>query len=191
MSLYSLQDPRHTKKGGWIKHAARVEGGLPRRRRAVDREREVGLGAGSAASAARSSGPASSTVTSCRGGTDGGPEQIFDCQAYAVGTAPGGMAVDLVYPQRDLAEDNTLRGQAQLVAYLGPKYLDRLEAIAGVEQFDPEFEKAVDLGFWGFIAGPLLGSCASLRPGRELGHRDHPAHHAGEARRPSTGRTSR
>jgi YidC/Oxa1 family membrane protein insertase len=66
------------------------------------------------------------------------------------------MAVDLGWPPKDLAENNTLRGQAQLVAYLGPKYLDRLESIASVVQFNPHFDKAVDLGIWGFIAGPLL-----------------------------------
>jgi len=83
-------------------------------------------------------------------------EQTLDCRAHAAGKVTGEMAVDLGWPPKDLSENNTLRGQAQLVAYLGPKYLDKLESIASVVQFNPHFDKAVDLGIWGFIAGPLL-----------------------------------
>ena len=79
---------------------------------------------------------------------------MLDCRAYSVGKSPGGMGIDIVYPLKEIPEGNSLK--AQLVAYMGPKYLNRLEAIPGVVDYDPGFEKAVDLGFWGFIAGPLL-----------------------------------
>ena len=157
VGFYSLQDPRLTEKGGWTK--------LPREWKAacyVDGELET-HSAKSVAERARSergeikwAGFIHSYFLAAAA-PKGAREQNIECVAHAAGRAgSGGMAVDLVYPQRDLAENNTLRAQAQLVAYFGPKYLDRLEAIAGLVQFDPEFDEAVDLGFWGFIAGPLL-----------------------------------
>lgn len=155
VSLYSQQDPRHAKKGGWTKmprewkSACYVDGDLSTNsaKSVAERERsergEMGWAGFIHSYFLAAAAPKAQ-------------EQIFDCRARAVGKAPGGMAVDVIYPQRDLSEQNTLRGQAQVVAYLGPKYLDKLESIAALVQFDPKFEEAVDLGFWGFIAGPLL-----------------------------------
>src|SRR4026208_11852 len=54
---------------------------------------------------------------------EGAKEQSIGCLAHSAGPATGGMAVDLIYPLRDLAENNTLRGQGQIAAYMGPKYL--------------------------------------------------------------------
>ncbi len=155
VSLYSRQDPRHTKKGGWTKmprewkSACYVDGDLSTSssKSVAERERsergELKWGGFIHSYFLLAAAPRAN-------------EQILDCRARKAGTIEGGMMVDLAWPAKDLAENNTLRGQAQLAAYLGPKYLGRLEAISGVVQFDPEFEKAVDLGFWGFIAGPLL-----------------------------------
>jgi YidC/Oxa1 family membrane protein insertase len=78
------------------------------------------------------------------------------CRAYGVPTAPGGMGVDLLFPLTTLSAGQGDRVQTGLVAYLGPKYLERLEAIGSTVDVAPGFDKAVDLGFWGFIAGPLL-----------------------------------
>lgn len=78
------------------------------------------------------------------------------CRAYGVSTAPGGMGVDLLFPLTTLSAGQGDRVQTGLVAYLGPKYLEKLEAIGSTVDVAPGFDKAVDLGFWGFIAGPLL-----------------------------------
>ena len=82
------------------------------------------------------------------------PDNI-GCRAYGVNSAPGGMGVELVYPLITL--DTSAPGPAtRTVAYLGPKYLEKLEGIAATVGAPTGFEKAVDLGFWGFIAGPML-----------------------------------
>jgi YidC/Oxa1 family membrane protein insertase len=78
------------------------------------------------------------------------------CRAYGVNTAAGAMGVDLVFPLATLDAAKGDRVTTGMVAYLGPKYLEKLEAIATTLDVSPGFEKAVDLGFWGFIAGPLL-----------------------------------
>lgn len=78
------------------------------------------------------------------------------CRAYGVASAPGGMGVDLLFPLTTLSAGQGDRVQTGLVAYLGPKYLEKLEAIGSTVDVAPGFDKAVDLGFWGFIAGPLL-----------------------------------
>ena len=155
VSMYSQQDPRHTKKGGWTKMprewkaACYVDGDLNTHSAKDVADRERGERGELAWAGFIHSYFLQAVAPKAK-------EQILDCRAHAAGKAPGGMAVDVIYPQRDLGENNTLRGQAQLVAYMGPKYLDRLESIAGLVQFDPKFDEAVDLGFWGFIAGPLL-----------------------------------
>ena len=156
VSLYSAQDPRAAKGGGWTK--------LPREWKAacyVDGELETHSSKSVAERLRSERGEvkwagfihsyflAATAPRSAR-------EQNVECVAYGAGKVTGGMGMDVVFPQKELAENNTLRGQAQLVAYFGPKYLDKLESIPSVVEFDPEFDKAVDLGFWGFIAGPLL-----------------------------------
>ncbi|HEU5059278.1 MAG TPA: membrane protein insertase YidC [Kofleriaceae bacterium] len=156
VSLYSLQDPREAKEGGWTS--------LPREWKAacyVDGELET-HSAKSVAERMRSergevkwAGFIHSYFLAAAAPRDA-KEQNIECVGHAAGKTRGGMGMDIVYPQRDLSESNTLRGQAKLAAYYGPKYLDKLESIPSVVQFDPGFDEAVDLGFWGFIAGPML-----------------------------------
>jgi YidC/Oxa1 family membrane protein insertase len=43
-----------------------------------------------------------------------------------------------------------------VTAYLGPKYLDALESVAAQIGRDPGFGAAIDLGWFGFLARPLL-----------------------------------
>ncbi len=156
VSLYALQDPKHTKKGGWTKMprewkaACYVDGDLD-----THSSKSVAERPRSERGEVRWAGFIHSYFLAAAA-PKAAKEQSIECLAHSAGTATGGMAVDLIYPLRDLAENNTLRGQGQIAAYLGPKYLGRLESIPAVVQFDPGFEKAVDLGFWGFIAGPLL-----------------------------------
>jgi YidC/Oxa1 family membrane protein insertase len=157
VTLYSFQDPKGGKKGkGWTR--------MPREWKSacnVDDD----LSTWSAKSVAERDRSERGELTwagfihsyfLAAAAPRGASELSLDCHAHKAGSVDGGMAVDLGWPPKDLSENNTLRGQAQLVAYLGPKYLDKLESIAGVVQFNPKFDKAVDLGIWGFIAGPLL-----------------------------------
>jgi YidC/Oxa1 family membrane protein insertase len=82
------------------------------------------------------------------------PDNI-GCRAFGVASAPGGMGVELVYPLISL-EGGVPGPPNRTVAYLGPKYLEKLEGIAATVGAPTGFEKAVDLGWWGFIAGPML-----------------------------------
>jgi YidC/Oxa1 family membrane protein insertase len=160
VASYSFQDPREAKEGGWTslprewKAACYVDGELD-----THSSKSVAERPRSERGEVKWAGFIHSYFLVAAAPRDA-RDQNIECVGYepraTVGKVRGGMAVDLVYPQRDLAENNTLRGQAKLVGYFGPKYLDRLEAIAGLVQFDPGFDEAVDLGFWGFIAGPLL-----------------------------------
>lgn len=77
------------------------------------------------------------------------------CNSYGVEDHPGAMRTDIVLP-----EVNIRRGGPNathvLVAYIGPKYLDKLEAIPAAVHFDPRFGESIDLGWFGFIARPML-----------------------------------
>ncbi|HUS65009.1 MAG TPA: membrane protein insertase YidC [Kofleriaceae bacterium] len=154
VTLTSEQDPKKTKKGGWTKQprewkaSCYVDGELESwsAKSLIDRPREE-----------RGDIDWAGYVHSyflVAAAPRAEERQMFGCRAYPVDKA-GGMGMDITYPETSrIAPGTTIKNQ--LVAYLGPKYLDRLEGIAGLAGFDPGFDKAVDLGFWGFIAGPLL-----------------------------------
>jgi YidC/Oxa1 family membrane protein insertase len=157
VSLFSQQDPKTRQEGGWTTQ--------PREWLAacyVDEEVNS-WGAGTAASRVREERGAvgwggfvhSYFVFAAAPLADA---SNLGCKAYGVSSAPGGMGVDLVFPMSTLEAGGGGRLDHKVVAYLGPKYLEKLEAVAGVvgAQVAPGFEKAVDLGFLGFIAGPLL-----------------------------------
>src|SRR6266545_2859536 len=74
----------------------------------------------------------------------------LSCRAYTVASVAGGMGADLLFPQAALEAGRGDRPETGLVAYLGPKYLDRLESIGATLNVSPGFEKSVNLGFWGF-----------------------------------------
>lgn len=156
VSLFSQQDPKTKQEGGWTTQPREWTSACY-----VDEEL-ASWGAGTVASRLREE----------RGGVGwaGFLHSYFvfavapisdadnlGCRAYGVSSAPGGMGVDLVFPLTSL--DSGGRLQEKLVAYLGPKYLEKLESVTGlvgVTDATPGFEKAIDLGFWGFIAGPML-----------------------------------
>lgn len=153
VSLYSQQDPRTKQKGGWTtlprewKAACYVDDELKTYSEKSLAERERGergkvgwLGF-----------THSYFLMAAAPKTD---REILDCRARAAGEEPGGMVVDLVYPTTSLDAGKAVR--ADLSAYLGPKYLDKLEQISAVVDYDTKFEESVDLGFFGFLAGPLL-----------------------------------
>jgi YidC/Oxa1 family membrane protein insertase len=82
-------------------------------------------------------------------------DAVLTCIASRIPDLPGAMRVDLVFPQRKLsgAGDGYDR---TVTAYIGPKYLDKLESISGLVGYDTGFDKAIDLGWFSFIARPLL-----------------------------------
>jgi YidC/Oxa1 family membrane protein insertase len=80
---------------------------------------------------------------------------ILSCGAFGIEEQRGVMGVDIVFPTVNL----TRSGQAfdrSLTAYLGPKYLDKLESISGIVGYDTGFADAIDLGWFSIIARPLL-----------------------------------
>ncbi len=78
------------------------------------------------------------------------------CRAYPVPNVAGGMGLDIAFPLAQLEAGPSGRLQTGLIAYLGPNYLEKLQAVPAIVGVSPGFEKAVDLGFWGVIVGPLL-----------------------------------
>jgi YidC/Oxa1 family membrane protein insertase len=157
VSVFSQQDPKTRQEGGWTTQPREWLSACY-----VDDE-VTSWGAGTVASRVREE----------RGAVSWGgflhsyfvfvaaplaDASTLGCKAYGVSSAPGGMGVDLVFPMSTVEAGSSGRLGHKVVAYLGPKYLEKLEAVAGVVgvQTAPGFEKAVDLGFWGFIAGPLL-----------------------------------
>jgi YidC/Oxa1 family membrane protein insertase len=155
VTIYSLQDPKHATKGGWTKMprewkaACYIDGDLH-----TDSAKEVAKRERSRRGELKWAGFIHSYFLAAVAPKVQDPK--FECRAHQSGSLVGVMAVDISWPPRELGDNSTLRGQAQLAAYLGPKYLDKLESIGPLVQFDPKFEEAVDLGMWGFIAGPLL-----------------------------------
>ena len=153
VTQHSYQDPRDVKEGGWTS--------LPREWKAacyVDDEMESWGGKALADREREERGAlewggfehsyflaaAAPRVT----------DKTLLCRARSAGEEPGGMALEMVFPPTKLGAGDP--GAAGVVAYLGPKYLDKLERISERVEFQTGFEKAVDLGFFGFLAGPLL-----------------------------------
>jgi YidC/Oxa1 family membrane protein insertase len=80
-------------------------------------------------------------------------EGRYECDAYAVDGYPGAMRVEVTYPEVTL-EDGRYR--RRLVAYYGPKRMGTLQAASHATGFAAGFEEAIDLGWLGFLSGPLL-----------------------------------
>ncbi|GAB4558059.1 MAG: hypothetical protein Tsb0020_02730 [Haliangiales bacterium] len=79
----------------------------------------------------------------------------FACRLSKLSSAPGVMRTDLVFPALSMeAGDPPMR--RTLVAYLGPKYLDRFESIAQSRAIDPGFTESIDFGWFGVVSRPLL-----------------------------------
>ena len=80
----------------------------------------------------------------------------LECRSSRVRKQQGFMRVDLVFETTALKLKDEAPYAETVVAYMGPKYLDKLEAVAKVAGYNPGFDKAVDLGITSFIARPLL-----------------------------------
>ncbi|ACY19360.1 membrane protein insertase YidC [Haliangium ochraceum] len=77
------------------------------------------------------------------------------CRLSTVEGETGVMRADILFPAFRVRAGDP-RMLRSVVAYIGPKYVDKLEAIPGVIAHNPHFEKSVDLGWFGFFAAPLL-----------------------------------
>ena len=77
------------------------------------------------------------------------------CNAYPVLSIPGGMEVDLVYQAAKLKSDAPPMTK-EVVAYIGPKHLGQLEGADDIVAFSTAFDDSVDMGWFSFIARPLL-----------------------------------
>ncbi len=87
---------------------------------------------------------------------EGDVNRQSSCVASAVEGAPPGtvQVVMTLGPPKEL-EQNSIYGRT-FAAYLGPKYLGKLDDLNKVAGWDTGFEDSVNLGWFGFIARPLL-----------------------------------
>jgi len=78
----------------------------------------------------------------------------FDCNAYPLNVegVKDGVQVDLVYPPA--TGDAPIH--EQLLAYFGPKYLDKLEGADSSAGYTTGFKESIHFGWFGFISRPLL-----------------------------------
>ena len=81
--------------------------------------------------------------------------QSYTCDATAVKGMPGVMRVDLSWPLVSVKAGDP-PAKSEVVAYMGPKFYDRLEGAATIAGFPTEFHKSVDMGWFAIIARPLL-----------------------------------
>lgn len=77
------------------------------------------------------------------------------CRVSLVPGEPGAMRADIVFPEFRVRAGDP-RMTRSVIAYLGPKYLDDLESVHATIGRDPGFSEAIDLGWFGFLARPLL-----------------------------------
>ncbi len=82
-------------------------------------------------------------------------EETLACTAYPVASKPGLVQMALVFGQTSLRPGDPMVHKT-LVAYVGPKYLEKLERADKVAGFATGFDKTVGLGWFSFIARPLL-----------------------------------
>lgn len=77
------------------------------------------------------------------------------CRLSELSDRSGVLRADIVFPPFRVKAGDP-RMVRSVVAYLGPKYLDKLEAIPRVIDFDPGFATSIELGWFGILAWPLL-----------------------------------
>lgn len=79
----------------------------------------------------------------------------LSCNFSTVAEQPGVMLTEIVFPLASMRVGGPASSY-ELYAYLGPNYLDKLETVSQVIGYDPGMSVAVDLGWFGFLARPLL-----------------------------------
>lgn len=78
-----------------------------------------------------------------------------NCNAFPVPGLAGGMGVELVEPGVRLRKGEPAL-KRRMVAYFGPKYMDRLDTLDEEVGFTTKLNEAIDFGFFGILAAPLL-----------------------------------
>jgi len=77
------------------------------------------------------------------------------CNTYRLDDIRNGtMRTDIEFPEVKLDRGGSVSYQVH--AYLGPKYLDKLESIPRVVGYDTGFSHAIDIGWFSFLARPML-----------------------------------
>lgn len=79
----------------------------------------------------------------------------MSCSSVGYKKKPGVMTTNIAFPAVNLRKN--LPVTYVLSAYLGPKYLDKLEAVSKTVGHDPRFGESIDFGWFGILARPLLG----------------------------------
>jgi YidC/Oxa1 family membrane protein insertase len=83
-----------------------------------------------------------------------GAEHVV-CRASGPSSTPGPMLVEAQFPATDVVPGTAYT--RKVVGYFGPKYKDKLEAVGSLVGWGSvSLEKSIDLGWLGFLAGPLL-----------------------------------
>ncbi len=82
-------------------------------------------------------------------------ETRLRCDATAVPRRTGEMEMAIRFPFEQL-QAGAEPASHELTAYLGPKYLSDLNAISDEVGYETGYERAVDFGFMGLLARPLL-----------------------------------
>lgn len=82
----------------------------------------------------------------------------YGCNSYGfdIDGKAGGMRTDIVFPVATISREEGQWIEHSMVAYIGPKYLDKLESISGVVGFEAEFGTSIDFPWYAFLARPLL-----------------------------------
>lgn len=81
---------------------------------------------------------------------------LYDCNSHGIPTdgRPGVMRTDIGFPATPIQLGSWT--ETRMVAYLGPKYLDKLESISEIVGYNTGFGEAIDLGWFSFLARPML-----------------------------------
>ena len=157
VTLYQYQDPKTEESGGWTQEPRRWEAGCyvdgeletktPKKlaKRGDDGYAEVG--------SVRFAGFVHSYFLAAVS-----PKVDSDtdlrCEMSAVEQRRGTLRTRLALPVVHLKAKKTFT--RRMVAYYGPKYLDKLESISDTFGYDPKFSEAIDLGWFAIIARPML-----------------------------------
>lgn len=82
----------------------------------------------------------------------------YGCNSLSAGEREdyGSMRTDIVFPVSNIKLDPDSWIEQSMIAYIGPKYLDKLDSIPDIVGYDPEFGTSIDFPWYAFLARPLL-----------------------------------
>jgi len=82
-------------------------------------------------------------------------DEALACNAYPLEGVKDGMQVDLVFSPAQLAAGDVPL-KRDMVMYVGPKYIDKLENVDQIAGFKTHIDEVVDFGWFSFISRPML-----------------------------------